>query len=361
MANPWGYLTWSLGEFGTGLQNVNVIPTSNLLQSNISSVSVNGEINSGWGRNTWGSQAWGINGTLILSGQELTTSLNSVTALAVTFAPVTIPEVLGMDLGDPYISLDAEAAVVGEQITTFIGDVDVSPDVSITGITANLTLNSVNASNAQGWGRLTWGSLPWGVDVSDLAVQLTGVEGHVDVGSVDINADGNQSVNTGVFAEAVTEGFATITADANAFPTSQILNLSLDSVSIIGTGNVSLTGQNLTTVLNDVDVSPDADVTGQTLTTALGIAQSAISTDAYPTAQSLSLSLNSVSIDLNQQVNVTGQSIISSLNSVSILGNTIASPTGISLTGSVGQVYVTAWQIVDTGQNINWTPVDTAA
>jgi hypothetical protein len=31
--------------------------------------------------------------------------------------------------------------------------------------------------------------------------------------------------------------------------------------------------------------------------------------------------------------------------------------TGFSLTGTTGQLYVTAWAPVDTGQSINWTEV----
>ena len=104
MANNfnWGQLTWSAGNWG--LQE----PVTN-----------------GWGRLTWGENEWGVTDAIAVSvtGQSLTTSLNSVTADAVTNVSVT-----------------------GQSLTGSLNSVTVtgSAVVSLTGNTLTIQLNSVN-------------------------------------------------------------------------------------------------------------------------------------------------------------------------------------------------------------------------
>jgi hypothetical protein len=56
MANSWGELSWSIGTWG--LQNDSLAQLTGFqLNTTLNSVSVNGEINEGWGRLTWGENA----------------------------------------------------------------------------------------------------------------------------------------------------------------------------------------------------------------------------------------------------------------------------------------------------------------
>jgi hypothetical protein len=87
--NKWGQLTWSAGDWG--------------LQE---------PVTEGWGAYGYGLTGWGnnfIDVTVSLTGQSLTTSLNSVT---------------------------------------------------------------VTAEINRGWGRLTWGSLPWGAEITNVTMQF---------------------------------------------------------------------------------------------------------------------------------------------------------------------------------------------
>ena len=47
MATAWGSKGWSIGEFGTGNENVLEIPTGQSLTSSLNSVSVIAEVNNG--------------------------------------------------------------------------------------------------------------------------------------------------------------------------------------------------------------------------------------------------------------------------------------------------------------------------
>jgi hypothetical protein len=50
-----------------------VIPNSLSITASLGTESVDGEINTGWGRNTWGSNIWNGYGTLIPTGIQLNT------------------------------------------------------------------------------------------------------------------------------------------------------------------------------------------------------------------------------------------------------------------------------------------------
>ena len=145
--------------------------------------------------------------------------------------------------------------------------------------------------------------------------------------------------------------------------TGQLLNAQLSSVGITADGSVSIPvfENPLSLALGTVDPGPDANVTGQQLTTTLnnnGVIID-IAVVAIPTGQLLSTSLDSVSIGLNTPVNVTGQNLTTAVSSVTVVLNTPVNVTGNNLTGATGQLYVTSWSPVDPGQSINYTGVNT--
>ena len=266
----------------------------------------------------------------------------------------------------PFASLPDSFVLTGEQINTSVGTVTVIGEVN------------------SGWGRFTWGQGPWG---EDLPVELTGQDLTTVLNSVTIAIQENRTVLlTGEELVHTLESNIGVSAGGSIqIPASEEveLNLSLNSVTVLGTGNVSLTGENLTTVLNSVtalgnanvsitgenltltegtvDPSPDANVTGQQLTSTLNSVVVDISAVGIVTGQLLSTSLASVSIDLNTVVNVTGQNLTTSLASVTTKLDVDVNVTGLGLTGTTGQLYSTAWAAVDTGASSVWTPVNTAA
>jgi hypothetical protein len=104
----------SLTSWGTNTLDANVILVGQQLNISLDSVSIEFEVNTGWGRKTWGTEVWGGEGIwefVSVTGQQLNLTLNSVTPLA-----------------------NANVDVTGEQLNVAEGEVDPSPDATVTGI-----------------------------------------------------------------------------------------------------------------------------------------------------------------------------------------------------------------------------------
>jgi hypothetical protein len=419
MATAWGSKGWSIGEFGTGNENVLEIPTGQSLTSSLNSVSVIAEVNNGWGAYSWGLTGWGTNTaspTVEVTGQNLTTSLSSVsflidgsvlltgqqlTSLSPGFQTSSIQNVSGTSdnilfafrpneaskiqyvgagwnvVGQPTFIVTAVSLDPNDQYTgtititggTFVSGQSYSfesPNVNITG-TANLILDTNLATLSQGTAQGIPGIV---VPVTAPGTATTwGANGWGQLGW-------GENIGLSTF-----EGTATVDLITPVNVTGQLLSTSLNSVTIIGTGNVSLTGQvliaevssvgitadgnvsipvfenPLITALGNVDPGPDANITGQQLTLTQGTVDVDIAVVSIVTGQLLSTSLNSVTIGLNTPVNATGQNLTTALGSVTIGTNTPVNLTGNNLTGTTGQLYVGAWAPVNTGQSIVWTEV----
>jgi hypothetical protein len=390
----WGQLNWGDGDWG--LQE----PVTN-----------------GWGAYGWGESVWGENSIspiVSVTGQSLTSSLNSVslsiegsvlltgqqlTSLSPGFQTSSIQNVSGTSdnilfafrpneaskiqyvgagwnvVGQPTFIVTAVSLDPNDQYTgtititggTFVSgqsysfespnvNITGTANISLTGELANLTLNSVGGipgitvsvtapGTATTWGSNGWGQLGWGENIG-----LSIFEGST---TVDLNTP---VALTGQQLTTVLNSVS-ITGDANLTLTGEQLTVSLNSVTTIATANVPLTGEFLTTALGEVDPGPDANVTGQQLTLTQGNVDIDIAVVVQVTGQLLSTSLNSVIIDLNTPVSVTGQNLTTAINSVTIATNTPVDLTGNNLTGITGQLYVAAWTPVNTGQSIVWTDV----
>ena len=232
-----------------------------------------------------------------------------------------------------------------------------------------------------GWGRGTWGQGAWNenIPVEVIGQNLTTVLNSVNVvatANIVVNVTGEELIhalesNVGVSAGGSVQvpvfenplitniNGVNVLVDANVTLNSQNLTTALNSVTVLGTANVSLSGENLTTALGTVDPSPDVMLTGQQLTLNLNNVNIAIIQDAFVnvTGEQLITALSSVSIDLNTPVDLTGQSLTLALGNETAFTNVTVNIIGQSLTGTTGQLFVTAWAEVNTGQTINWTDV----
>ena len=203
------------------------------------------------------------------------------------------------------------------------------------------------------WGELGWSAGTFG-GLNDVTVQVTAPGTLTTWGSNSWGQFG-WGENLGL---STLQGNATIDIISVANVTGQLLSTSLNSVTVTGTANLTLTGQQLTSALGIVDPGPDANLTGQQLTLSFnGTVDIDIAVAALVTSQSLTLSIGDETVVLNTPVNVTGQNLTTAINSVTITTNTPVNLTGNNLTGRTGQLYVNSWVPVDTGQSINWTEV----
>ena len=303
--------------------------------------------NSAWGELNWGAGTFsGQNDvTVLVTGEQLVKVLESNIGISAG-GSVQIPASEETQL---LLSYNANSI-------SFTIDGSATPTTNL----ANLTLNSVTAFEtifvpvtAPGtpttWGASSWGSGAWG-----------------------------ESIGLSLF-----EGSATVDVITPVNVIGELLSTSLNSVTITGTADVTLTGEELIhalesnigvsaggsvqipvfenpliTAIGTVDPGPDANITGQQLELTLqGNVNIDIAAAVPVTGQQLAISLNSVTIDLITPVDVTGQNLTTAINSITITTNTPVNLTGNNLTGITGQLYVGAWAPVDTGQSVVWTEV----
>ena len=74
----WGSKSWNSSGFWGDMGDETVTPSGLGLTSSIGSVTVDAEINTGWGRAAWNDDAWGIQGDILLTGQQATASVGSI-------------------------------------------------------------------------------------------------------------------------------------------------------------------------------------------------------------------------------------------------------------------------------------------
>ena len=311
----WGRQGWNTLSWGVDYQDANIEQTGFGLTSSLNNVGISGEINSGWGRLTFGENAWGIQGDVLITGIGLSTGigLGSVTAEAQS-------SVTGQQLS---LTLDtvtavglAEVSVSGLNLSPNVGTVDPAPDVMLTGIGLTSTAGTLDAYNITGWGRLTFGSEVWGATGYWTTAELTGIE---------------LSANLG-----------TAVLDANSL--------------------IDVTGNSLTIAEGIADPSPDATVTGIGLSASLSLGSVVqANADIDVTGISMSANLGTAVLDAVTFVETTGQQIDFTLNNAVAGASAEVQLTGNNLTVSLNSINVQSWQIVDTGSNVTWNIIDTAA
>jgi hypothetical protein len=204
--------------------------------------------NSAWGELSWSAGAFGgeNDANVSVTGQSLTSVLNSVSTVG-----------------------DSNTSLTGQSLTTSLGSLSFSIDGSVVLTTnlANLTLNSVSAFEtifvpvtAPGtpteWGSGSWGSGAWG-----------------------------ESIGLSLF-----EGSATVDLITPVNVTGQLLNTSLDSVSLSIDGTVTLTGQQLSPELSSVGISADGNISIPVFENPLTLSLNSV--DAGPDANSYRSTIN---------------------------------------------------------------------
>lgn len=146
MAAPdsWGNGNW--GQLRWGQNNSVTIGVTGLTAtSSIGSVNISGQLNAGWGRKTWGNLAWGDKFTAAVTGQQVTSSLGSVTPrISVVARPTTISITSSIGL------VDIQATAVGVHVNANPVNLSVGSPVvtnfetfSVTGVQTNLSVGTV--------------------------------------------------------------------------------------------------------------------------------------------------------------------------------------------------------------------------
>ena len=273
-----------------------------------------------WGELSWSQGSWGEqnNVSVSLTGLQVNCAQNSVSIAIGQQVDVT-----GQQLNSNINSVQAFGLALipvnGQGLITNLGSLDPAPDAQVTGEQLNISSPgtvTVTTEINSGWGRRGWGEFDWGTFTLSAQVDVTGIGLIANLGTVD--------------AKPVTF--------------------------------VDLIGNGLTIEEGIADPSPDATVVGIGLSASIAVG-SVVEADANVsiTGFALEIAQGQAELDAVTFAVLTGQELEIALNSVVAGASAEVSPTGNQLTISVGSINVQSWQIVNTGSDVNWNIIDTAA
>ena len=203
----WGAKLWdSSGSWGD-MGDETVFPTGLGLTSSIGSVTIDAEINTGWGRAAWDDDAWGIAGDILLEGVSATASVGSI-------SPADVMGLTGVSstasVGSPTIIADITETLTGQSATASVGSiVPADQTMGLTGVEATMSVGAISPADVMG---LTGVSAEFRLGQtnqnSNPLVSLTGVEATSSVGSL---TPADVMGLTGVSATASVAGFGVST------------------------------------------------------------------------------------------------------------------------------------------------------
>jgi hypothetical protein len=331
-ASNWGEKGWSIGDFGTGIENAFVVITSQSLTSSLNSVSVTAEVNDGWGRSGWGQGSFGITGTVLIEGEELSTSISSVLVTAEvnagwgaypwgvtgwgTNTASPIVEVTGQNLTTSLSSvsflIDGSVLLTGQQLTSLSPGFQTSSIQNVSGTSDNI-LFAFRPNEAS---KIQYVGAGWNV-VGQPTFIVTAV-------SLDPNDQytGTITITGGTFVSGQSYSFESpnvnITGTANLTLTSNLANLTLNSVDAFSITLVSVTAPGTPTTWGSNGWGQLGWEENIGLSTFEGTTTVDLITPVNVTGQLLSTSLNSVSLTIDGSVALTGQVLTAEVSSVGI-------------------------------------------
>ena len=182
----WGAKLWnSSGSWGE-MGDETVSPTGVSATFSIGSVTVDTEINSGWGRQAWNDNAWGIQGIVLLDGQSATTSVGSI-------SPADVMGLTGVSatasVGSPTIIGNVTIAPTGISATISVGTITPADVIGLTGVSSTASVGSLSPADV---------------------MELTGVSATVSLGTI-VTTSNPTVIPTGISATASVAGFGTAT------------------------------------------------------------------------------------------------------------------------------------------------------
>ena len=315
----WGIQSWGFGKWG--LQGDELVLVTSVVDSPIAwnsknfgtnnwggqfnnigislgNETVTAEVNEGWGRLAWGENVWGAQATVIddLTGQQINLSLGNL-----GFKIDTIVEVQStVNTGWGITSWGLGSWSNGEISTALSiseGELDPNPDVELSGLQLNISLNSVSI-------------------IGDASLSLIGQQLNISQGTV--------------------EGIPNTIAD--------------------------LTGQQLNVVEGEVDPSPDATVTGIGMTVALAVGTVvAGEANVFPIGQQINITQGTAIGDANTIASVTGIGLNTAVGTIFAGTTSVIPVTGNGLTIALNSINNQIWTEINTGTDATWIEIDTAA
>ena len=376
----WGSLSWGDGSWGD-VSNVTEQVTG--LQNNIAQGNALGVPNQGWGSDEWGVEDWGQSGqTIPVLGQQQNITIahgdvgfgqlawsayntrwggESSVNIAINQEINISGQQLNISQASLVVDIAVEVFPSGLGLTTNLGSLDPAPDAEVTGQQLNTSIGDVLAYNRQGWGRYYWGEEEWGASGLWDSVQLTNTNLGLGVASGVQETWGQDE-----WGASTTEWGGTSITDVNISVTVELNTIYDPGWGYVAWGNQTWGESTEDMALampqpGNVDPEPDVSITGNQINIALGEETITASANVSLTSLPLEIAQGQAELDALTPVNVTGQQLNSSVGTAVAGASAEINPTGIGLTLSVNSINVQSWQIVNTGANVTWNIIDTAA
>jgi hypothetical protein len=320
---------------------------------------------SGWGRDTWGSIVWGEDFENVTV--SVTTPGTPTTWGESTFGSYSWGQIVGTqsETGDELIEAGAEITLSTNLLNVVNGTVSAQANFinEVTGVQLNSTINSVFAGENI-LVEVTTNIIQFSIGDETIegtgSINLTGVQSNTTTGTLSFIADANVTAITNVLNITVASISSVIDVNVEVNAPGNLpwgatswgngswgniggmeISQGAEEESVPGVDVFVSTNLLTLTLTSIAQVTADANITANTnlLTTSLG------NEDAVPnTIVSVSTNL------LNVSVGTASGEVLSTVNL-----------TGVNMTASTGRLFISAWAVVNIGVTNTWSVVDIAA
>ena len=373
-----------LTAYGAGTWNSQSFGGDNITNVSIGSVDAFYP-DEGWGAYQWGYLVWGQH--FINATAEITTPGTPTTWGQSTYGNYSWGQITGTqsEIGEELIEADASVILSTNLLSIINGTVSAQANFisEVTGVELNSTVNSVFAGEnvivevttpgaPTTWGQGTFGQYAWN--------QITGSS--ADLGEETIEGTGSLNL-TGVQSNTST-GTLSLTGDANVTAVTNILNVTVASVStkldvdveVTSPGNLpwgsASWGYGSWGNIGGMFVSQGAEeesVPGVEVFVSTNLLTLTLTSIAQVTGDAnLTLNTNLLTTSLGDEEGLPNTQVTLSTNLLNVSvgaasGEVLStvSPTGVNMTASTGRVFIAAGAVVDIGVTNTWSVVDIAA
>ena len=300
----------------------------------------------GWGRDGWNTGAWGTSpdALAVITGISSSTSVGNVFAAAPSLTTIS-GQVINSGVSNIVVGIAVtDLFITGQQVTSSINSVSSGEgrEVPITGLSQlELELNFGN-----GWGREEWGSGAWGTALGEV-----------------VTGDGNIFIEDGQSITASVSNVANILGNAAISVTGEGAVASSGDFIISSNNFLSTTGQQTNITIGTYTIAAGGAITVVvpefTINTGLGNSTAGSAATVELTGQVLNTASGSFIIIADQILSITGNSVNANVSSITISAEHFQVITGQEMTTSLANVILNTNNfILQTGQEMTITPVD---
>jgi hypothetical protein len=320
---------------------------------------------SGWGRDTWGSIVWGEDFENVTV--SVTTPSTPTTWGQSTYGNYSWGQITGAqsEIGEELIEAGASVILSTNLLNVVNGTVSAQANfiIEATGVQLNSTVNSVFAGENI-LVEVTTNIIQFSIGDETIegtgSINLTGVQSNTTIGTLSFIADANVTLITNVLNITVASISSVIDVNVEVNAPG---NLPWGATSW-GSGSWGNIGGMEVSQGAEEEVTPSIDVfvsTNLLTLTLTSIAQITADANIIANTNLLTVGLGNEDAVPNTIVSVSTNLLNVSVGVASGEFTSTVSPTGVSATTSTGRVFIAAWAVVDIGVTNTWTVVDIAA